>query len=123
MRYIVIHHSGVDVDSSSEEIARYHIGLGWATIGYTYVARWDGTIEQALDLETQGNNVARRNPECLGICCPGDYTMRPGRLAQVNAKDALVAWLLAGPLPGRSVVGHRQIALPGYGTACPGILI
>ena len=124
IKYLVIHHSGTDVDSSAQDIARYHVDvLGWPGIGYHYVVRWDGTIEQTLSPHIISYNVAGRNHEVLGICCPGDYTNQPGRAAQVGAKDWLVDMLLTTILPNRRVLGHRQIALPDHPTACPGMLV
>ena len=49
---IVIHHTGnpTDDDLSAAEIDASHKGQGWSCIGYHYVIRKDGTVEQtALD--------------------------------------------------------------------------
>ena len=108
------------MDSSAEQIARYHIGLGWPGCGYHFVVRWDGTIEQANDLAYMSYNVASRNREVAGICLPGDYTHKIPRQLQLEAAIKLVKWLLKASLPGRKVVGHRDIALPGHETECPG---
>ncbi len=123
LRFIVIHHSGTDYDSDSAGIARYHMGLGWATVGYAYVSRWDGTIEWCHDDDVQGNTVAKRNPECLSICCPGDYRERGPRQAQLDSAVNLANWLKATKYPWTEIVGHGEIALPGWGTSCPGKLM
>ena len=120
---LVVHHSGTEHDSSAADIARYHISLGWPGCGYHFVVRWNGHIEWAQGLEVMSYNVARRNHEVVGICLPGNYTTRPGRAIQCSAARALIAWLLANSLPGRSVVGHKQIALASSPTACPGRLM
>jgi len=65
-------------------------------------------------------NVASRNREVLGICLPGDYTHKIPRQRQLEAAIDLVRWLLMEKLPGREIVGHRDIALPGFETGCPG---
>lgn len=124
IRYIVIHHSAVEVNSSAKDIALYDIGFhSWPGCSYTFVVRWDGTIEQAWDLDVMCYNVAGQNDVCLGICCPGDYTNRAPRPAQWNSAKRLINWLLATDLPGREVIGHRDIALPSSPTSCPGRLM
>lgn len=124
VKYIVLHHSGVDVDSSARQIALYHIGkYGWPGCGYHVVVRWDGTLEWANDWTTMSYHVARRNHECIGICCPGDYTSQLPRDAQLQAALHLARWLRQEFVPQAQIVGHRDISLPGYETACPGQLL
>ena len=46
---IVIHHtgnSGVDDDLSAKTIHKSHQNIGWSGIGYHYVVRKDGSIEE-----------------------------------------------------------------------------
>jgi len=119
--YLVVHHSGVDVDSSAYAIAAYHVrSLGWPGIGYHFLVHWDGTTEYVGDIGQARYNVARRNQEVVGICLPGDFTHREPEAAQLEAARLLLANLqfaLGWFVP---IVGHKEVALPGYGTACPG---
>lgn len=119
IRFIVIHHSGADYDSSAVEIASYHVGLGFPSGGYQFSIRWDGTIEQSHDLDVMSYNVAGLNDLVVGICLVGDYTNRTPRKAQLEALVELIPWL-EGQLPGAKIVGHKEIALKGYETECPG---
>ena len=108
------------MDSTAAAIARYHTEvLGWPGIGYTFLVHQDGVIEQVNDLETISYNVASRNHEVLGICLLGDFTYAPPEDIQVEAARSLLD-NLRERLPGRGTVGHRELALPGYETACPG---
>ena len=118
VRYIVIHHSGVDVDSTAESIARYHVeSLGWPGIGYHFLAHQDGGIEYVGDIMTIRYNVASRNHEVVGVCLPGNWMDRCPSLRQLEGARSVVRWLRV-QMPWARVVGHREIALDG--SVCPG---
>jgi N-acetyl-anhydromuramyl-L-alanine amidase AmpD len=120
IKYLVIHHTGVDADSTPSEIARYHVNVrDWPGIGYHFVVSQDGTIYQTNNLATMAYNVARRNHEVVGICLPGDFNTHPPRKAQIGAARKLLEALRL-QLPKTEIVGHREIALPGHETTCPG---
>jgi len=121
IKYLVIHHSAVAVDSTAESIARYHVEqLGWPGIGYQWIVHQDGRTEYCQDISRASYNVAGRNGEVIGICLPGDWTSHAPPEAQLIAARRLVAeiqYALGWFVP---VVGHSDVALAGYGTACPG---
>lgn len=71
---IVVHgawtKSGVDV--GVEEIREWHVeGNGWSDIGYHYVIRRDGRIEDGRPVERQGAHVQGHNSDTIGICLVG----------------------------------------------------
>lgn len=130
-RFLVVHHaaalyrqaSGID---DVRAIARYHTGTkGWGGIGYhivlaeltngNEVARYD-----VSDLDTQRAHVWLRNHEALGVCCATRFDGVPG----VKWLAALGETLreLKERYPQAQIVGHTDIALPGYQTSCPGRL-
>ncbi len=121
IKYLVVHHSGVDSDSSAEAIASYHTrSLGWPGIGYHFLVHWDGAIEYVGDIAEARYNVARRNQEVVGVCLPGDFSRRSPEEAQLEAARVLLVNLqfaLGWFVP---IVGHGEVALPGFATACPG---
>jgi hypothetical protein len=121
IRYLVIHHSGVERDSTALSIARYHSRvLGWPGIGYHFLVHQDGLIEYVGDILEVRYNVARRNHLVLGICLPGDFSRQQPAPAQLQAARLLCANLqfaLGWFVP---IVGHREIALPQFATSCPG---
>lgn len=125
VRYLVVHHSGVVGDSESEAIAAWHTSrLGWPGIGYHFVVHENGEIDYTGDLATVRYHVAGRNRECVGVCIPGDFTAKAPNELQLGAARNLARVLrplLDPDETGRvAMVGHREIALPGYRTACPG---
>ncbi len=120
IKYIVIHHSAVDADSTPLQVAGYHVQHnGWPGIGYHFQVTYDGTINYVGDLETVRYNVASRNRECVGVELNGDFTHHWPTDMQLGSARVLLAWL-KGQLAMAAVVGHKDIALPGYETSCPG---
>ncbi len=124
IRYIVIHHSAVDVDNAALEIAEWHVlapeaGLFWPGIGYHFVVHWDGSIDYVGDVATVRYNVAGRNREVLGICLPGNFMKRWPSRTQLDGTRRLVGALNV-LLPWAEVGAHKELALPGHETSCPG---
>lgn len=121
IQYIVIHHSAVDVDSSAESIARYHVeALGWPGIGYSFLVHWEGRTEYTQDLLLAPYNVAGRNPEVVGICLPGDWSSRVPPQAQLEGGRSVVEYVRSEVGWEVPVIGHYEAALPGHSTRCPG---
>ncbi len=125
VRYVVVHHSGVAGDCSAEAIAAWHVEhYEWPGIGYHFVIHEDGSIDYTGDLATVRYNVAGRNRDVVGICIPGDFTSQAPNELQLGAARNLARVLrpILDPDETGSVrlVGHRDVALPGYGTSCPG---
>lgn len=121
INYLVIHHSAVNVDSTAKETARYHVEkLGWPGIGYHVLIHWDGSIEYCNNLTTASYNVAARNHEVVGVCLLGDWTSRFPGDKQMEAAGRVVLGLRTELKRTVPIVGHREIAVPGHGTACPG---
>lgn len=71
--FIIIHCSAIPPyqDSSAETITRWHIARGFKTIGYHYVIRRDGTIENGRPLEQVGAHCQNHNKHSIGICYEG----------------------------------------------------
>jgi len=120
VRYRVIHHSGADVDNTALQVARYHVdNLHWPGIGYHFLVHWDGSIDYVGDLMTSRANVYGLNPQCIGICLLGNFTKYMPRAPQLLSARLLLTYL-TDLTPQAETVGHRDIALPGHETACPG---
>ena len=122
---IVIHHTGfpgADKDSAADAIHKYHQEAnGWAGIGYHYLIRKDGMIEQGRRPPTVGAHVWQHNQNSVGVCLAGNFDLGRPTAAQMDAVKELVAWLCVkyglDPLKKGVIVGHRDL---NDDTACPG---
>ena len=122
VNYQVIHHTGngTTPQTYSNTIARYHVeNNGWPAIGYHFLI-YAHKVRYVGSLDTARSNVWGRNAEVIGISLVGNYADEaPASSALALCKqlcDALDRYL------GRAVprVGHRDVALPGHETSCPG---
>ena len=121
---IVIHHAGFpdgDKDSSAEDIHKFHQEVnGWAGIGYHYVIRKDGTIEQGRKPLAVGAHALHHNKNSVGICVAGNFEVAKPNREQMDSLKLLTAWLCQkyklNPMRKGVIVGHRNL----NDTACPG---
>ena len=121
--FLVIHHTGSgadnDIDASAEEIHGWHLNNGWAGIGYHYVVRKDGTVEQGRPHWTIGSHAYGKNSESIGIHLSGDFTDAAPTDAQIESTALLIANLCADyglPIDRQHVFGHREVGE----SSCPG---
>ena len=118
---IVIHHTGnpSDDDLSAAEIDASHKGQGWTCIGYHYVIRKDGTVEQGRPHWTVGAHAYEHNSHTIGIHVCGNFEIGEPTDAQIESAAMLLANLCTDyglPIDRDHVVGHREL----MSTACPG---
>lgn len=132
VKHIVIHGSWThpDLDVGADEIREWHIDRGFSDIGYHYVIRRDGTLEEGRDARYQGAHVKGSNASTLGICLVGG---RPGdeeadgqwefnyTFAQLMTLTSLIQDIFQDEVleaqPG-VVIGHRDC--PDATKRCPG---
>ena len=118
---IIIHCSATveGKDFSVKDIDRWHRERGFKMVGYHYVIRLDGTIEQGRPLEMIGAHCTGHNAHSIGICYIGglDRSGNPKDTRTQVQKDVL--WRLVKSLqkrfPSATVHGHREFA----NKACP----
>ena len=121
--YIVIHCSATkaSMNTDAKEIDRWHRQRGWRKIGYHWVIRRDGVVEEGRDLGEVGAHAKGFNHNSVGICMVGgiddkgepenNYTEE-----QWKALEQLV-WQMKLPYPDAEVLGHCD--LPDVKKACP----
>lgn len=70
---IVIHCSATppDMDIGAAEIRGWHKQKGWSDIGYHFVIRRNGEIENGRDVKEIGSHVAGHNWNTVSICMVG----------------------------------------------------
>ena len=121
--YIVLHCSATPstADIGAAEIRQWHKARGWDDIGYHFVIRRDGEVEEGRPVEEVGSHVKNHNANSVGLCLVGgvDVRSRPKdnfTAAQWKALKGLLADLQAR-FPRSFVIGHRDF--PGVAKACP----
>ena len=118
---IIIHCSATveGKDFTVKDIDRWHKQRGFKMVGYHFVIRLDGTIEQGRPLEMIGTHCTGHNAHSIGICYIGglDKSGKPKDTRTQVQKDVL--WSLVKSLqkrfPGVALHGHREFA----NKACP----
>ena len=118
---IVVHHTGnpTDDDLSAVEIHQSHLAKGWSGIGYHFVVRKDGTIEEGRPLWAVGSHAYGENSHTIGIHVCGNFEIGSPTDAQIEKTAMLLAnlcWDYNLTIDRKHVVGHREL----MATACPG---
>lgn len=112
---IVLHHAAA-VRCDAETIHKWHLANGWAGIGYHFVVRKDGTIQQGREIDSVGAHCTGQNGDSIGICFEGDFTKEKMSQTQINAGKELVKYLRNLYGKGIRFCKHSDL----YNTSCPG---
>jgi len=118
MRYInmiVIHcaDTPAEMDIGAEEIRRWHTdpppqGRGWSDIGYHFVIRRNGEIENGRDVGVVGAHVHGFNQHSIGICMVGGKPEANFTKEQWNTLADLVEELHIR-YPNAKILGHNNL--------------
>jgi len=122
--YLVIHHTGfpdIDKDSTAADIHKFHQETNkWAGIGYHYLIRKDGTIEQGRQPGMVGAHSYGHNQTSIGVCLAGNFNIGKPTEEQMASVKELCWWLCQkyelDPSKNGVIVGHRDL----NDTDCPG---
>ena len=122
--FLVIHHTGFpneDKDSIAADIHKFHQETnGWAGIGYHYLIRKNGMIEQGRRPDAVGAHALHYNSTSIGICLAGNFEIGKPTRKQMESLKILSAWLCQkyklDPMKKGVIVGHRDL----NDTDCPG---
>ena len=89
----------------AEDIHYWHKQRGWSGIGYHYVIKEDGRIENGRPQYWEGAHVRGHNANTLGICLIGKDEFTPDQF------DSLRGLLdrLRVEHPSAVIVGHRDL--------------
>ncbi len=133
---IVVHCSATppSMDWGAQDIDYLHRRQnGWSSIGYHYVIRRNGVVEDGRALEVPGAHVRGHNARSIGVCLVGgvDFLLQPKDNFTPEQKQTLRQLLerLRLSFPTTRICGHRDLSpdLDGDGTveanewvkACP----
>ena len=112
---LIVHCSAVRPGqrSSAPDINRWHRARGWKSIGYHFVVRRDGTMEEGRSIEEVGAHCRWHNRHSIGICYEGglDEAGNPADTRTPEQKQALRQLLeqLHGQFPKALIVGHHDL--------------
>ena len=110
---IIIHHSGVNVDQTVEQIRDYHVNHnGWDDIGYHYIIYRDGSIHKGREDSVVGAHAKGRNHNSLGICLIGDD--------EISTEQ--IGTLIVAIRELRMIYG-KNLKLETHHNKCPGVFI
>ena len=105
--------------SSADDIDQWHRRKGWNGIGYHYVVRRNGSVEQGRPIEKVGAHCKNRNKHSIGICYEGglDEDGKPADTRTEAQKTALRELLeqLKKDHPNALILGHNTFS----NKACP----
>ena len=73
IRYLVVHCSATPEgrEHTAQDIELWHRQRGFEGIGYNYIVRLDGTIEEGRDVNKIPAHVEGHNKDSIGICYIG----------------------------------------------------
>jgi N-acetylmuramoyl-L-alanine amidase len=123
--YLAIHCSATrpSQDVGASDIDRWHRQRGFACIGYNYVIRRDGTVENGRPRDQIGAHVEGWNSVSLGICMVGGVSEKEANAPENNFTkeqfESLKKLLLElrKVYPKAHIQGHRDF--PKVNKACP----
>ncbi len=136
---IAVHHSASSRSTTFAQVRRWHLGRGWAEIGYNHVIDGRGLGTPGRTVPQRAAAVARRNTGTLSVLVVGhnSLTIPKGKpMARVPHEarrwtqrqvDALLIYLdacfVVWPHLRDQVFGHRDVGAPEHPSECPGLYI
>lgn len=115
---IVVHCSatGPNANIGADTIRRWHKGQGWSDIGYHFVIKRDGTLEEGRREDLIGSHVRGHNSNSVSVCMVGGVTSdgRPANNftpAQFDTLKMTLRHLRAKyRLTNDDICGHRDLS-------------
>jgi N-acetyl-anhydromuramyl-L-alanine amidase AmpD len=118
---VIIHCAATkpNMDIGASDIKKWHLDRGWKDIGYHYVIRRNGDIENGIGVALAGSHTKGHNASSIGICLVGGINNKGEpennfTKPQWATLERLVR-ILKVDFPHATVHGHREFAAK----ACP----
>lgn len=119
IKKIIVHCTATPGDVSIETVREWHVNeRGWRDVGYHFLIRTDGTIEEGRPIEQSGAHTKGHNWDSIGVAYAGG-TGKNGEWLDTRTdeqKDSLVDLLCQlKDAYGGTIYGHRDFSEK----ACP----
>jgi N-acetylmuramoyl-L-alanine amidase len=107
-------------ESDVKEITRWHKARGFATIGYHYLVKLDGTVETGRSIHEPGAHTKGLNAHSIGVVYVGGLNKSGSKAKDTRTpeQDMALANLLSALMemyPNATLHGHNEFA----NKACP----
>lgn len=118
---IVIHCAATkpSMDTTRDDVDRWHKARGWTEIGYHFFVKRDGTIQKGRDITRSGAHAKGHNSHSIGVCYAGgiDEQGKPEDNRTEAQKIALLRILetLTAIYTDTHIIGHSELSTK----ACP----
>lgn len=120
---IFIHCSATkpSMDIGANEIRKWHKERGWSDIGYHFVIKRDGTIEDGRPVYAVGAHVQGWNSRSVGVCLVGGVSEKNANQHEANFTPEQMESLrglldkLKVKYPSAAIMAHHDVAPK----ACP----
>ena len=110
-----------DERSTIRAIDQQHVAQDFGGFGYHYIVFPSGRAYKCG--EGQRAHVAKRNHELRGIAMSGNFVSQQPTEAAYNGLREILLKERETYYKGYEIRGHREWALPGEGTECPGSIV
>lgn len=115
--YIVVHCAATkpSMDTTAADIDRWHRERGWLKIGYHFVIRRNGEIEEGRKVDEVGAHASGYNSSSVSICLIGGLS-EDGTSSENNFTEeqwesfGAVIDTLTNKYPNAKVIGHNDIS-------------
>ena len=105
------------MDIGAEKINEWHLAKGWSGIGYHFVVKRDGTVEDGRPLEKAGAHVKGFNAESIGVALVGGVSEDDRTVSENNFPDKQIVEALRFvhnlrkeyDIPIENVMGHKEV--------------
>tara|TARA_X000001382_G_scaffold32858_1_gene21563 strand:- start:545 stop:988 length:444 start_codon:yes stop_codon:yes gene_type:complete len=115
--YIVVHCAATkpSMDTTAADIDRWHRERGWLKIGYHFVIKRDGVIEEGRQVDEVGAHASGYNSSSVSVCMIGGLS-EDGKSSENNFTEeqweslGSVIDTLTNRYPNAKVIGHNDIS-------------
>lgn len=119
LTHIVIHCTATpaSMDIGADRINEWHLTKGWSGIGYHFVVKRDGTVEDGRPIERAGAHVKGFNAESIGVALVGGVSDADHTKSENNFPDVQIVEALRfvhnlrkeHNIPIENVMGHKEV--------------